>query len=302
MRVCLMTEGQEGVTWEQWQALATTAETNGFDAFFRSDHYLSIGGRAGGALDAWTTLAGLAAVTSRIRLGTLVSPATFRHPSLLAKSAVTVDHISGGRVELGMGAGWFEAEHRAYGFPFHDTRTRLEIFAEQIEIVHRSWKPGPFSFKGMHYEIEDLDALPKPVQQPHPTLLVGGRGTPGTVRPAAKWADEYNTFSASAEDISTRRARFAEAWEAEGRDPAGLRFSAMVTLIVGEDEAQVREFGAGLPPDLRDNGVVGTPDQVVERLLELQDAGLDRVMLQHLRHEDLETIELVGREVIPRVS
>jgi len=297
-----MTEGQEGVTWEQWQALATTAETNGFDAFFRSDHYLSIGGRAGGALDAWTTLAGLAAVTSRIRLGTLVSPVTFRHPSLLAKSAVTVDHISGGRVELGMGAGWFEAEHRAYGFPFHDTRTRLEIFAEQIEIVHRSWKPGPFSFKGSHYEIEDLDAQPKPVQQPHPTLLVGGRGTRGTIGPAARFADEYNTFSASAEDIGTRRARFAEAWEAEGRDPSELRFSAMVTLIVGEDEAQVREFGAGLPPDLRENGVVGTPDQVVERLLELQEAGLDRVMLQHLRHEDLETVELVGREVIPRVS
>jgi len=297
-----MIEGQEGVTWEQWQAIATTAEASGFDALFRSDHYLSIVGQAQGSLDAWTTLAGLAAVTSRIRLGTLVSPATFRHPSVLAKSAVTVDHISGGRVELGMGAGWFEAEHRSYGFPFHDTRTRLEIFAEQIEIVHRSWKPGPFSFKGEHYEIEELDALPKPVQQPHPTLLVGGRGTRGTVGPAAKWADEYNTFSASVDDISTRRARFAEAWEAEGRDPSGLRFSAMVTLIVGEDEAQVGEFSAGLPPDLRDNGVVGTPDQVVERLLELQDAGLDRVMLQHLRHEDLETIELVGRDVIPRVS
>ena len=297
-----MIEGQEGVTWEQWQALATSAEANGFDALFRSDHYLSIVGQGQGALDAWSTLAGLAAVTSRIRLGTLVSPATFRHPSVLAKSAVTVDHISGGRVELGMGAGWFEAEHRAYGFPFHDTRTRLEIFAEQIEIVHGSWKPGPFSFKGTHYEVEDLDALPKPVQRPHPTLLVGGRGTRGTIEPAAKWADEYNTFSASAEDIKKRRRRFAEAWERAGRDPAELRFSAMVTLLIGSDEAQAREFAAGLPPDLRENGVIGNPDQVVERLLELQDAGLDRVMLQHLRHDDLETVELVGREVIPRVT
>jgi F420-dependent oxidoreductase-like protein len=302
MRICLMIEGQEGVTWEQWQALGAAAEANGFDALFRSDHYLSIVGQAQGSLDAWTTLAGLAAITSRIHLGTLVSPGTFRHPSVLAKSAVTVDHISGGRVELGMGAGWFEAEHRAYGFPFHDTRTRLEIFAEQIEIVHRSWEPGPFSFKGRHYEIEDLDALPKPVQQPHPRLIVGGRGGRKTIEPAAKWADEYNTFSASVEDISERRRRFAEAWEREGRDPADVRFSAMVTILVGSDEAQVREFASGLPPDLRDNGVMGTPDQVVERLLELEDAGLDRVMLQHLRHDDLETVELIGREVIPRVS
>jgi alkanesulfonate monooxygenase SsuD/methylene tetrahydromethanopterin reductase-like flavin-dependent oxidoreductase (luciferase family) len=131
---------------------------------------------------------------------------------------------------------------------------------------------------------------------------VGGRGGPGTIEPAARWADEYNTFSASVEDIRTRRARFAEAWEREGRDPGALRFSAMVTLVLGSDEAQVREFASGLPPDLRDNGVIGTVDQVVERLLELQDAGLDRVMLQHLRHEDLETIELIGREVIPRVA
>jgi F420-dependent oxidoreductase-like protein len=294
MRVCLMIEGQEGVTWEQWQALAAAAEANGFDALFRSDHYLSIMGQAQGSLDAWSTLAGLAAVTSRIRLGTLVSPGTFRHPSVLAKSATTVDQISGGRVELGMGAGWFEAEHRAYGFPFHDTRTRMEIFAEQIEIVHGSWKPGPFSFKGKHYEIDELDALPKPVQKPHPTLIVGGRGGRGTIEPAARWADEYNTFSASVEDIRSRRARFAEAWEREGRDPSTLRFSAMVTLAVDGE--------SGLPPELRGNAVTGTVEQVIERLLELQDAGLDRVMLQHLRHDDLETVELIGREVIPRVS
>jgi F420-dependent oxidoreductase-like protein len=289
-----MIEGQEGVTWEQWQSIAAAAEANGFDALFRSDHYLSIVGQAQGSLDAWSTLAGLAAITSRIRLGTLVSPGTFRHPSVLAKAAATVDHISGGRVELGMGAGWFEAEHRAYGFPFHDTRTRMEIFAEQIEIVHGSWKPGPFSFSGKHYEIEGLDALPKPVQQPHPTLIVGGRGGRGTIEPAAKWADEYNTFSASVEDIRSRRARFAESWEREGRDPGQLRFSAMVTFALGGE--------SDLPPELQGNAVTGSVEQVIERLLELRDAGLDRVMLQHLRHDDLETIELIGREVIPRVS
>jgi F420-dependent oxidoreductase-like protein len=298
-----MIEGQEDVTWDQWQAIATTAEANGFDALFRSDHYLSVmGARERGSLDAWTTLAGLAAVTSRIRLGTLVSPATFRHPSVLAKSAVTVDHISGGRVELGMGAGWLEAEHRAYGFPFYDTRTRLDIFAEQIEIVHGSWKPGSFSFSGEHYEIEDLDALPKPVQQPHPTLIVGGRGGRRTIEPAARWADEYNTFSASADDIRERRQRFGEAWEREGRDPAELSFSAMVTIVIGTDDAAVREHAAGLPQELRDNGVIGTVDQAADRLLELQDAGVDRVMLQHLRHDDLESIELIGRELIPKVS
>src|SRR3954470_9950843 len=297
MRVALMIEGQEDVTWADWVALAQACERHGIEALFRSDHYLSVADdREKGSLDAWVTLGALAAVTSKLRLGTLVSPATFRHPSVLAKAAVTVDHISGGRVELGMGAGWLEAEHRAYGFPFYDTRTRLELFAEQIEIVHRSWKPSPFSFHGEDYTLEDLEALPKPVQQPHPTLIVGGRGGRRTIEPAARWADEYNTFSASVDDIRERRRRFAEAWEREERDPASLRFSAMVTIAIGADAA------ADLPPGLRENGVVGTVDQVVERLLELQDAGLDRVMLQHLRHDDLETIELIGRELIPRVS
>jgi F420-dependent oxidoreductase-like protein len=298
-----MIEGQEDVTWEQWQAIAATAEQHGYDALFRSDHYMSVEGfRERGSLDAWTTLAGLAAVTSRIRLGTLVSPGTFRHPSVLAKSAVTVDHISGGRVELGMGAGWMEAEHVAYGFPFHDTHTRLDIFAEQIEIVHRSWKPGSFSFSGEHFEISDLDALPKPVQQPHPTLIVGGRGGRRTIEPAARWADEYNTFSASPDEIRERRARFAEAWEREGRDPGDLRFSAMVTAVVGPDEAGVRARLERLSRQPGAEGVVGTVDQAAERLRELEDAGVQRVMLQHLLHDDLEGIELIGRELIPLVA
>src|SRR3954468_17263436 len=155
MRVCLMFEGQEDVTWAQWRALALACDENGFEGLFRSDHYLSVEGRTErGSLDAWTTLGALAAVTSRIRLGTLVSPATFRHPSVLAKSAVTVDHVSGGRVELGIGAGWNEAEHRAYGFPFAPSiRTRVDVMAEQLEIVARSFDDGPFSFEGEHYTI-----------------------------------------------------------------------------------------------------------------------------------------------------
>src|SRR3954462_16006394 len=174
-----MIEGQEDVTWDQWVALARACEENGVETMFRSDHYLSVQGEPGrGSLDAWSTINALAAITSTLRLGTLVSPPTFRHPSVLAKSVVTADHVSGGRVELGLGAGWLEAEHRAYGFPFAGTRTRMDVLAEQLEIVHRSWKPGPFSFKGQHSEPEALAAFPNPPQQPPPPLLVGGSGGP----------------------------------------------------------------------------------------------------------------------------
>ena len=179
MRVCLMIEGQEDVTWDQWLALAGACEAHGLEGLFRSDHYESVMGmRERGSLDAWTTLAALAARTSRIRLGTLVSPATFRHPSVVAKSVVTVDHISGGRAELGLGAGWHEGEHRAYGFEFPPTRVRMERLAEQLELVTRSWTEDAVSFEGRHYRVQDLRALPKPVQRPRPTLLVGGGAGP----------------------------------------------------------------------------------------------------------------------------
>src|SRR3954466_2648217 len=177
MRVCLMIEGQEDVSWEQWVALARACEESGIETLFRSDHYLSVQGEHGRAsLDAWATVNALAAVTSRIRLGTLVSPATFRHPSVLAKMAVTTDHVSGGRVELGMGAGWFGDDHSRYGFPFADTATRMGVLAEQLEIVHRQWSEESFSFEGKHYTLEDCHAEPKPVQRPHPPLILGGNG------------------------------------------------------------------------------------------------------------------------------
>src|ERR671929_1207927 len=191
MRVALMIEGQEDVTWEDWLALAHACERCGIEALFRSDHYLSVAGqRRRGALDAWTQIAALAARTTTLRLGTLVSPATFRHPSLLAKSVVTADHVSNGRVELGLGAGWMVPEHEQYGFPFPPTRERVELFAEQLEIVARSWTEERLDFEGRHYRLRGLTALPRPVQQPRPPLLVGGPGKPGTLRPAAPWADE----------------------------------------------------------------------------------------------------------------
>jgi F420-dependent oxidoreductase-like protein len=314
MRVCVMIEGQEDVAWDEWVALAHACEQHGFDALFRSDHYLSVDGHhERGSLDAWATLAALAALTSRIRLGTLVSPATFRHPSVLAKSVTTVDHVSGGRVELGIGAGWLEAEHRAYGFPFPDLATRLETLAEQVELIRREWEAGRFSLQGPHYRIEDLDALPKPVQSPHPPVIIGGEGRPRSAALAARWADEYNTVYATVEQCRERRERVAAACEELGRPP--LRFSLMTGILVGADRAELLDRAARLArwrgvdaePDeylasLPESWVVGMPGEVVAQLRELEAAGVERVMLQHLLHTDLEALELLGREVLPAVA
>ena len=174
MRICLMIEGQEGVTWDDWVRLARAHREHGLEGLFRSDHYTAIIRPDADALDAWATLAGLAAITERIRLGTLVSPATFRHPSVLARMAVTVDHISGGRVEVGMGSGWYEREHEAHGFPFLDGKQRFELFAEQVEIVVRSWTEERFDHDGPGYQLRGQQALPRPVQKPHPPLVLGG--------------------------------------------------------------------------------------------------------------------------------
>jgi alkanesulfonate monooxygenase SsuD/methylene tetrahydromethanopterin reductase-like flavin-dependent oxidoreductase (luciferase family) len=299
-----MIEGQEGVSWEQWLALAEACEEHGVETLFRSDHYLSQGddGRRT-ALDAWTTLAGLAARTSRLRLGTLVSPVTFRHPAVLAKSAVTVDHISGGRVEVGIGAGWMEPEHRAYGFPFPALSERLRLLEGHLKTVRDQWSDGP--------------AHPKPVQQPHPPLIVGGSGGRGTTEPAARHADEYNTLLADAAECARRRRRLDEACERVGRDPATMRFSLMTGCLLGTDGGELRERARRLlirrgddrgDPDAlvaryRERGVAGTPDEVVERLRELEAAGrVERVMLQHLQHDDLETVALIGREVAPKLA
>src|SRR5256885_15922481 len=218
MELDLMIEGQEGVTWEQWLALAGACEEHGVGTLFRSDHYVSFSapGRTG-SLDAWTTIAALAARTTTLRLGTLVSPATFRHPSVLAKSVVTADHVSGGRVELGLGAGWMVPEHEQYGFAFPPTRERLAIFAEQLEIVARSWTEERLDFEGRHYQLRGLTALPRPVQQPRPPLIVGGAGKPGTPRPPARRADEDNTPFPPLQGRPTRPAQVEQVRREEGR-------------------------------------------------------------------------------------
>jgi F420-dependent oxidoreductase-like protein len=306
MRFAVMVEGQEDVTWEDWVALAGTCERLGFEALFRSDHYLSVeGARERGALDAWGTLCGLAAVTTTLRLGTLVSPATFRHPSVLAKLAVTADHISGGRVEVGLGTGWNTDEHTAYGFDFPPLRTRMDRLAEQVEIVRRSWADEPFSFAGEHWTIERLDARPKPVQDPHPPLLMGGAAGPRGAALAARWADEYNVVHAEPADAAASRERLRAACERAGRDPATLRFSLMHAFAIGSDERDLRarrERLAAWGHADTSGWLAGTPDQVADRLREYADAGVERVMLQHLLHRDHEALELVAAEVVPALA
>jgi F420-dependent oxidoreductase-like protein len=318
MDVCLMIEGQEGVSWEQWVSLALGCEEHGFEGLFRSDHYVSFGHETEwGSLDAWATLAALAPQSSRIRLGTLVSPVTFRHPSQLAKAVVTADHASGGRVELGMGAGWFEGEHAAYGFPFPPVSERFDVLEEQVEIVHRLWdlNEDEVTFQGKHYQLRGCHALPKPVQDPHPPLIIGGQAHPRSVQMAVKWADEYNVHQKSPEECREIRVKLTNATEAAGRDPVELRLSLMIFTLVGEDRHELESRAARLlerrgdpthPAEWLSNvgpeRLVGTTDWVVERLAGYADAGVDRVMMQHLLHDDLETLALVGKEVIPEVA
>jgi len=286
MRVCLMIEGQEGVTWKQWLALADACERAGLEGLFRSDHYLSIlrGGQAG-SLDAWATLSALAARTERIRLGTLVSPVTFRHPAVLAKMAATADQVSSGRVELGIGGGWYEAEHRAYGFPFPPLRERMDELDRQIAEVVRQWTDAP-------------DVWPKPVQRPHPPLIVGGAAKPRTVRAAVRNACEYNTTFASPDECRARRRAVDDAAREAGREP--LRFSLMTGCAVARDPPELEErlarwrdvAGPEAPP------IRGTVDEVVQQLRGYESAGVERVMLQHLAHEDVEMVAVLGEVAV----
>ena len=271
VRIALMIEGQEDVTWDDWVALAETCERSGIEALFRSDHYLSVfGANERSALDAWGTINALAARTTTLQLGTLVSPASFRHPSILAKLAVTADHVSGGRVSLGLGTGWSEVEHTAYGFPFLELKERMDVLEEHLQIVRGHWSPGSFAFHGEHYTLEALDAHPKPLGAL--PLIMGGSAGPRAARLAAAYADEYNTVNPSVEEVRERRAAIAAACEKTGRDP--IPFSVMFPFN----------------------------DDVVDRLREFEAAGASRAYLQHLQHRDLERVEWIGREVVPAVA
>jgi alkanesulfonate monooxygenase SsuD/methylene tetrahydromethanopterin reductase-like flavin-dependent oxidoreductase (luciferase family) len=309
VRLALMIEGQEGVTWDDWVAIADACEEHGVAALFRSDHYVSGFDETRHVLDAWTTIAGLAARTTKLQLGTLVSPATFRHPSVLAHAAATADEISGGRVTLGLGAGWMQREHEAYGFDFATARIRVARFGEQLEIVHRLFREDNVDFEGEHYRLSGAPGL----KRPDLPLLVGGSVKPGTTEPAVRFADEYNTFFATTDEVRARKRKLDEACERAGRDPATLRYSLMAPCVVGRDEREVlesaRRVGARFgrePQDVLDRygqfGPVGVVEQVVERLKQIEELGYERVMLQHLAHQDLDTVALIGRELAPALA
>ncbi|MBV9997117.1 MAG: LLM class flavin-dependent oxidoreductase [Caulobacteraceae bacterium] len=307
MRVVMMIEGQEGVTWPQWVALAEAAEAAKLEGLFRSDHYAMIHGFPGGSLDAWTTLAALAPLTRTLRLGTMVSPVTFRHPSLIAHIVASVDHISQGRAELGLGTGWFEREHVQNGFPFPPMGERTRLLAEQVEIVMRSWREDAFDHEGRAYALKGQQFLPKPVQKPNPPLILGGRAGPKSAALAAKYASEYNALNASPEDAARCRADLDAACLAVGRDPKSLVQSTVVTPVLGESErdAQARadRLLARMAPagprravieGGRTRGMVGSVATVAERIRAFEVKGVSRLFVQNFEFGDLSSVALIG--------
>jgi F420-dependent oxidoreductase-like protein len=316
MRFALMLEGQEGVTWDRWLEVAGAAERLGFEALYSSDHYRSVqGAPERGSNDAWTILAGLAARTERIRLGTMVSPVTFRHPAVLAKVATTVDHISGGRVDLSLGAGWWEEEHRRHGFAFPPDAERMDMLEEQLEIVHGLLSDERFSFAGKHYRVDDANFLFRPVQRPHPPIVIGGNGGPRISRLVARWGDEFNTVGGAPQDVRERFGRVRDAVDAEDREQATVTTSLMTWTFVGADEDDFRRrvetarsrdpkagpFDAYLD-DISKDCIVGTPDRAAERLSEYAAAGVERIVLNHELFDDLDMLELLANDVLPRVE
>jgi F420-dependent oxidoreductase-like protein len=308
MELRIFTEPQQGASYATLRAVALAAEELGFDAFFRSDHYLAMG-QAGqpGPTDAWATLAALAVETSRIRLGTLVTAATFRLPGPLAITVAQVDQMSGGRVELGLGAGWFEREHAAYGIPFPPLGERFARLEEQLAIITGLWATADgdtFSHAGTHYQLTDSPALPKPAQRPRPPVIVGGSGARRTPRLAAGFADEYNVPFSSVADTAAAFTRVREACEAAGRDPSSLTYSVAHTVCCGKDEDEFRRRATAIgyePDKMRAVGVSGTPGEVAAKIGAYAEIGAERVYLQVLDLTDLDHLALIASDVAPQV-
>jgi alkanesulfonate monooxygenase len=309
MRLRVFTEPQQGASYDDLLAMALLAEELGFDAFFRSDHFLAFGGDGlPGPTDAWVTLAALARETSTIRLGTLVTSATFRLPGPLAIAVAQVDAMSGGRVELGLGAGWFDGEHEAYGIPFPALGERFERLEEQLAVVTGLWETPlgeRFSFDGRHYRLAGSPALPKPAQSPRPPVIVGGGGAKRTPRLAARYADEFNLPFSSVAATGEQFARVRAAAESAGRDPGSLRLSAAQVLCCGRDDEELARRAAAIGQrveDLGDGAVAGTPADVVAKLGALREVGADTVYLQVLDLADLDHVRLVADEVLPAAA
>ena len=300
-----MIEGQEGVTWPQWRALAAACEEHGIPSLFRSDHYQNLDGQhpERGSLDAWGTIIALSALTTELRLGTMVTPTSFRHPSVLAKLVVTADHVSDGRIDLGLGAGWHQREHQAHGFPFLAAAERVDVLEEQLQILMGDWGEDEFSFTGKHYTLSGLNAQPKPVQRPHPPLIMGGNAGPRSASLAARFADEYNTPFPSLEHIQRRKAAIDQACERAGREP--IPFSIMAGAILGADAGEVEQRArrvaeaTGQDPGalLRDpppGWIVGTLEQAAEQLAPIREAGVSRVMCNQYVEPEVEQVARIG--------
>ncbi|HEY7947328.1 MAG TPA: LLM class F420-dependent oxidoreductase [Acidimicrobiales bacterium] len=310
MRLRVFVEPQQGATYDDQLAVARCAEEEGFDAFFRSDHFVRMGNGDGlpGPTDAWTTLAGLARETTSIRLGTLVTSATFRRPGPLAVTVAQVDAMSGGRVELGLGAGWFEEEHRAYGIPFPPLKERFDRLEEQLGVITGLWETPVgelFSFDGRFYTVSDSPALPKPIQRPRPPVIVGGGGPHRTPALAARFADEFNTPFLSPADAAQQFVRVDEACEKGGRDPASIRHTSALIVCCGENDAKVARRAQAVGwavEDLKRFGACGSPGDVAERIQEWGSSGAVTVYLQILDMADLDHVRLIGREVAPLVG
>jgi F420-dependent oxidoreductase-like protein len=304
----IFTEPQQGATYNDLLKVARATEDAGYDGFFRSDHYLRMGSRDGlpGPTDAWVTLAGLAVQTSRVRLGTLVTAATFRLPGPLAVSVAQVDQMSGGRVEFGIGSGWFEDEHTAYGIPFPALGDRFDIYTEQLEVLTGLWGTPlgeTFSYEGKHYQLTDSPALPKPAQRPRPPVIIGGSGRRRTPALAARFADEFNLPFVDADAAVAQFERVDAACREIGRDPAGLLRSTAQVTCVGWDDAQVAKRAEAIGrsvEDLKSKGFAGTPAEVVDKIGQWREkTGITRIYLQILDLHDLDHLELIAAEVAP---
>jgi F420-dependent oxidoreductase-like protein len=305
MRVRLLLEPLHGGTYDQILALARATEEGGFDAFFRSDHYLGVEREDTGyrPTDSWTTLAGLARDTNRVRLGTLLTASTFRLPGVLATTVATADAMSGGRVELGLGAAWYEREHQSLGIPFPSLKDRFDRLEEQLTIITGLWRTPPgesFSFSGRHFQLADCVNPPRPVQSPHPPIIVGGAGPRRTPALAARFADEYN--AAFGQGLQERYARFRAACEKIGRDPATARLSYVIPVACGADKAEADRRAESIrAPALREAAACGTPQVVVDRIAELAAEGVDTLYFHIFDIHDVDHVRLLGEEVLPHV-
>jgi F420-dependent oxidoreductase-like protein len=307
----IFTEPQQGASYDDLLQVAKAAEDAGFDAFFRSDHFLKMGDVSGlpGPTDSWITLAGLARETSRIRLGTLVTSATFRYPAVLAISVAQVDQMSGGRIEFGLGAGWYAEEHSAYGLTLPEMRERFDRFGEQLELITGLWETPEgetYNFSGKHYQLENSPALPKPAQTPRPPLIIGGGGKKRTPALAARFADEFNVGFADAATAVAQFDRVDAAAREIGRDPKEIIRSLAQVVCVGRDDAEVARRAAAIGRDvaaLKEGGLAGTPAEVVDQIGRYREkTGITRLYLQFLDLSDLDHLTLIASDIAPQLD